>query len=109
MAAAAHDGGPVTIEVLRRAPRMTMALLHIAGTPRASNREIAAAIGVAGDAQISRLLARMQNLGLICNRTQAVNDGGANSWQLTPDGTRAVTALKDSLAESARSQREFTS
>jgi predicted transcriptional regulator len=90
--------GRVDPEVLARAPRRAMALLHIASNPEASNREVAAAIGMADDAQISRLLARMQDLGLIFNRTQAHNHGGANSWQLTADGTRVVSALKESLA-----------
>jgi DNA-binding MarR family transcriptional regulator len=85
-------------QVLVRAPRRTMALLHIASNPEASNREIAAAIGMADDAQISRLLARMHDLGLIVNRTQANNHGGANAWQLTTDGARIVSALKESLA-----------
>ena len=84
--------------VLARAPRRAMALLHIAGNPEASNREIGAAIGVPGDAQISRLLARMQDLGLILNRAQANDNGGANSWELTADGTRVVSALKESFA-----------
>jgi hypothetical protein len=75
-----------------------MALLHIASNPQASNREIAAAIGMADDGQVSKLLARMADLGLVVNGTQAVKHGGANAWQLTADGTRVVSALKESLA-----------
>jgi DNA-binding MarR family transcriptional regulator len=75
-----------------------MALLHIASNPQASNRDIAAAIGMVDDGQVSKLLARMQDLGLISNRAQADNHGGANAWQLTPDGARVVGALKESLA-----------
>jgi hypothetical protein len=75
-----------------------MALLHIASNPQASNREIAAAIGMADDGQVSKLLARMADLGLVVNRTQAINHGGANAWQVTADGARAVSALKESLA-----------
>lgn len=83
---------------LRRAPRRALALLHIANHPLSSNREIAAGIGIGDDAQISRLLVRMEDLGLVLNRTQAVNHGGANAWQLTADGTRALSALKEALA-----------
>ena len=90
--------GSVEAHVLVRAPRRAMALLHIAANPEASNREIAAAIGVPGDAQISRLLARMQDLGLILNRARANTNGGANSWELTADGARVVSSLKESLA-----------
>jgi hypothetical protein len=51
------------VDVLRNAPRKTAALLHIATHPGASNRAIAAGIGIADEAQISRLLALMQDLG----------------------------------------------
>ena len=82
---------------LRRAPRRTGALLHIATHPEASNREIAEGIGIADDAQISRLLARMRDLGLIRNHARAGNHGGANAWQLTAEGRRLISAVKGSL------------
>ena len=82
---------------LRRAPRRTDALLHIATHPEASNREIAEGIGIADEAQISRLLARMQDLGLIRNHAGAGNHGGANAWQLTAEGRRLLSATKGSL------------
>jgi predicted transcriptional regulator len=85
------------LRALRLAPRRTLALIHIATHPDASNREIAAGIGVEDDAQISRLLARMQDLGLVLNHAQAHNHGGPNAWQLTPDGRLLVSALKGSL------------
>jgi hypothetical protein len=82
------------LEALRLAPVRTRALLHIATHPYASNRGIAAGIGIGSDAQISRLLARMQDLGLVVNHAQPENHGGANAWQLTVDGRRLVRALK---------------
>lgn len=82
------------LQELRLAPRRRTALLHIASHPDASNREIAAAIGVGDEAQISRLLARMRDLGLVRNRSQPDNHGGPNAWQLTVDGRRLVRALK---------------
>jgi predicted transcriptional regulator len=82
---------------LRRAPRRTGALLHIATHPEASNREIAEGIGIADDAQISRLLARMQDLGLIRNHAGVGNHGGANAWQLTAEGRGLLSATKGSL------------
>ena len=86
-----------SLEDLRRAPRRISALLYIATHPDTSNREIALAIGIGDDAQISRLLAGMQDLGLAFNRTRAGNHGGANAWQLTADGRRLVGDLTDSL------------
>jgi DNA-binding HxlR family transcriptional regulator len=79
---------------LRLAPRRTIALLHLGTHGRASNREIAAAVGIADDAQISSLLARMRDLGLVVNRTPPNSNGGPNAWELTADGRRLVSALK---------------
>jgi DNA-binding MarR family transcriptional regulator len=82
------------LEALRLAPRRTMALLHIATHPCASNRDIAADIGIGNDAQVSRLLARMQDLGLVLNHAQPGNHGGPNAWELTADGRQLVRALR---------------
>ena len=82
---------------LRRAPRRTGALLHIATHPEANNREIAEGIGITDDGQVSRLLARMQDLGLIRNRAGAGTHGGANAWQLTAEGRRLLSVVKGSL------------
>ncbi len=81
---------------LRRAPRRTGALLYIAAHPEASNREVADGIGIGDDAQISRLLARMKDLGLVHNRAGVGNHGGANAWQLTAEGRRLLSAVKGS-------------
>jgi hypothetical protein len=80
------------VDVLRHAPRKTAALLHIATHPGASNRAIAAGIGIADEAQSSRLLARMRDLELIVNR--AHDRGGPNAWHLTAAGSRLARALK---------------
>jgi DNA-binding MarR family transcriptional regulator len=62
--------------------------------PDASNHEIAAGVGITDEAQASRLLARMEDLGLIRNRNP-YNHGAANAWQLTKDGRRLLHALED--------------
>jgi DNA-binding MarR family transcriptional regulator len=81
------------LEALRLAPRRAKALLHLATHPYASNREIAAGIGIRSDAQMSRLLARMQDLGLVINHAQPGDHGGPNAWRLTADGERLLAAL----------------
>jgi DNA-binding MarR family transcriptional regulator len=78
---------------LALAPRRYEALMFLATHSDASNREIAAAIGISDDGQTSRLLARMQDLGLIHNRT-LYNNGAPNAWRLTADGRRLVQALE---------------
>jgi len=67
--------------------------MYLATHSHASNREIADAIGITDQAQASRILARMEDLGLIHNRSQ-YNDGAPNAWQLTADGRRLADALQ---------------
>ncbi len=76
------------------APRRYEALMYLATRSDASNREIGAAIGISDDGQASRLLARMEDLGLIHNRT-TYNHGAPNAWGLTADGRRLVQALEN--------------
>ena len=54
-----------------------------------SNREVSDAAGVADQGQISKLLARLEHLGLIVNMGEGHANGEPNAWQLTPKG-RAV-------------------
>jgi DNA-binding MarR family transcriptional regulator len=79
---------------LQLAPRRRKALLHLAAYPYASNREIGSAIGISDDAQVSRMLARMQDLGLALNCRRAHDRGRPNAWQLTDEGRRMVEALE---------------
>ncbi|HVA18789.1 MAG TPA: winged helix-turn-helix domain-containing protein [Solirubrobacteraceae bacterium] len=71
--------------------------MYLATRPHASNREIAGAIGMSDEAQVSRRLARMQDLGLIDKGTQYRN-GAPNAWQLTRDGLRLVHELENGPA-----------
>jgi DNA-binding MarR family transcriptional regulator len=80
------------------APRRHETLVFLLTHPDASNREIAAGLGIMDEAQASRLLARMEDLGLIRNRNP-YTPGAANSWQLTADGRRLLHALEDTGGE----------
>ena len=68
--------------------------MYLATHSNVSNSEIADGIGINDQAQTSRLLARMEDLGLIHNRTP-YNDGTPNAWLLTADGRRLVQAVED--------------
>lgn len=63
----------------------------IAAQPGASSREVADAAGVSDDGQISKLLARLQSLGLIRDPGQR-RVGEPHSWRLTAAGRRAIKA-----------------
>jgi AcrR family transcriptional regulator len=59
-----------------------------------SNREIASAAGVRDQGQISRLLARLEGLGLLVN-TGGVTAGIPNAWLLTTRGEQVVSLSSD--------------
>jgi AcrR family transcriptional regulator len=74
-----------------RAHRARECLQHLAANPGSSNRQIASALGIARQEQISKILARLHALGLLVK--QAAPPGGANAWSLTPYGTQLARAL----------------
>ncbi len=77
---------------MRLTYRTVRVLSVIAEQPGASNREIAAGSGIADDAQISRMLYRLAQLGLIENRLPG--RANPNAWQLTQRGTQIERAAR---------------
>jgi DNA-binding MarR family transcriptional regulator len=69
-------------------------LAAIAAAPGASNRTVAQAAGVADQGQISKLLARLEGLGLICNRSVGHLKGEPNAWELTARGMEVEQAVR---------------
>jgi AcrR family transcriptional regulator/DNA-binding MarR family transcriptional regulator len=65
--------------------RTHLVLSAVASHVGASNREIAQAAGVRDEGQISKLLARLADRGLIQNTARATA-GFRKAWQLTPTG-----------------------
>jgi AcrR family transcriptional regulator len=76
-----------------RAFRMNDVILYLEASPGASNQEVAKGIGVSHEGQISKLLARLQELGLL--RKRAGGAGHANAWWLTPAGERYAQTLQE--------------
>jgi AcrR family transcriptional regulator len=66
--------------------RTVRVLIAIGSQPNASNREIAAAAGIADQGQVSKLLTRLEHLGLIRNDGVGHAKGAPNAWALTPRG-----------------------
>ncbi len=71
---------------MRLTYRTVRVLVAIATVPGASNREVSDAAGVADQGQISKLLVRLERLGLIENIGEGHARGEPNAWQLTPKG-----------------------
>jgi AcrR family transcriptional regulator len=75
----------------------TLLVLNVIGEhPGASNREIADAADVSDQGQISKLLSRLERLGLIENTGGAQPSGAPNEWHLTCKGQEAQRANQTS-------------
>ncbi len=74
--------------------RTVRALIAIGSTPGASNREVATAAGIQDQGQISKLLTRLEHLGLIHNNGSGHAKGAPNAWALTPRGLEVEQAIR---------------
>jgi AcrR family transcriptional regulator len=82
---------------MRLTYRTLQVLSAIASDPGASNRQIADVAGVHDQGQISKLLTRLERLGLIHNAGHGQPRGEPNAWTLTTRGTRVAEALRQPL------------
>jgi hypothetical protein len=73
------------------ARRARECLLFLASHPGASNREVAAGIGVTHQPQISRLLSCLARENLLSKQSEGA--GRRNAWWLTPRGERVAHRL----------------
>jgi AcrR family transcriptional regulator len=74
--------------------RTLRVLMVIASHPRANNRQIAAQAGIADQGQVSKLLTRLEHLGLTRNEGEGPSKGGANAWLLTAKGERIEQVIQ---------------
>jgi AcrR family transcriptional regulator len=74
---------------MRLTHRTAQALQAAAAHPGASNRELARHLEIS-EPQISRLLARLERLGLTINLTDGTGKGPRNAWYLTNLGERLL-------------------
>jgi AcrR family transcriptional regulator len=79
---------------MRLTYRTVRVLTAIREHPGASNREVADGAGISDQGQISKLLARLEGLGLIENVDQAQSKGAPNEWCLTQRGERVERATR---------------
>jgi AcrR family transcriptional regulator len=78
--------------------RTARVLAVVGAQPGASNRAIGDAAGVADQGQISKLLRRLANHGLVENHGQGHADGEPNAWTLTARGEAIQHAIEPSVA-----------
>jgi AcrR family transcriptional regulator len=79
-------GDPLRDLEMRLTYRTARVLLAIAANPSASNRQVGAAAGIDDQGQISKLLARLEKLGLVHNNGVGQVRGAPNAWLLTKKG-----------------------
>ncbi|HEV3071217.1 MAG TPA: TetR/AcrR family transcriptional regulator [Solirubrobacteraceae bacterium] len=79
---------------MRLTYRTIRVLVAIAEASGASNRRIAEAAGVSDQGQISKLLTRLEHLGLIQNAGEGPAKGEPNAWTLTETGAEVERAIR---------------
>jgi predicted transcriptional regulator len=87
---------------MRLTYRTARVLECIAARPGTSNRQVAERAGISDQGQVSKLLARLERLGLTLNTGEGHAKGEPNAWGLTPLGARVAQRL----STSARSERQ---
>jgi AcrR family transcriptional regulator len=78
---------------MRLTYRTALVLAGIAKHPGASNRAVGESAGIFDQGQVSKLLARLQRLGLTANTGVGPAKGEPNAWSLTPLGVSVAARL----------------
>lgn len=84
---------PFKVAGMRLTYRTVRVLTAISQRDGVSNRAIGRAAGIEDQGQASKLLARLQRLGLIENRYGKSGQGAPNSWVLTEEGRRMTDGI----------------
>ena len=79
---------------MRLTYRTVRVLLAVAEHPGASNRLIGETAGISDQGQISKLLGRLQRLGLISNTGLSPGQGAPNAWTLTESGRQLTKSIR---------------
>jgi len=88
---------------IRLTYRTVRVLLAVGSHPGASNREIGLVSGAEDQGQISKLLSRLEKLGLVSNTGLGPGRGAPNAWTLTSAGREVERALTSPRAPSGAS------
>jgi len=97
-AAAGVAGDPLAGVSMRLTYRTARVLGSVAelgeGGLEPSNREVARHAGIADQGQVSKLLARLERVGLLANAGGGHAKGEPNAWRLTPTGERVAQSIR---------------
>ncbi len=87
-------GDPLQGVSMRLTYRTARVLEGVAECPGGSNREVAERAGVHDPGQVSKLLARLERLGLLANTGEGHAKGEPNAWELTPKGRLVAQSIR---------------
>jgi AcrR family transcriptional regulator/DNA-binding MarR family transcriptional regulator len=91
------------VELPMRITYRTLRVLSAIGEhPGANNREIADHAGVSDQGQMSKLLARLERLGLAHNTAEGHLKGAPNRWRLTARGEEAEQSTRTRSGQASR-------
>jgi AcrR family transcriptional regulator len=87
-------GGGLFDGLPMRVTYRTLRVLSVIGEhPGASNRKVAAIAGISDQGQMSKLLTRLERLGLVENTGHGQSHGESNAWRLTARGEQVESAV----------------
>ncbi len=90
---------------MRLTYRTVRVLMAIVDNPGASNRTIGESAGMADQGQISKLLSRLQRIGLVSNTGLGPGQGAPNAWALTEKGRQVVHTIRGHTEGLQREER----
>ena len=96
---------PLTGLPMRITYRTTLVLEGIGRRRGASNRQVADYAGITDQGQISKLLARLERLGLLVNEGAGRAKGEPNAWTLTATGALVARSIASHRGVSAERRR----
>ncbi len=79
---------------MRLTYRTARVLGGVAELPGGSNRMVAERAGIQDPGQVSKLLARLERLGLLVNMGEGHTRGEPNAWSLTAKGERVARSIR---------------
>lgn len=87
-------GDPLAGVPMRLTYRTALVLEAIAGQPGVSNRVVADLADISDQGQVSKLLSRLEHLGLVQNTSEGHAKGERNAWELTITGQRIAQGIR---------------
>ena len=100
---ASGDADPLEGVPMRVTYRTARVLEAVADLPGASNRTVSDRAGIHDQGQVSKLLGRLERLGLLVNDTSGGHPKGEpNAWRLTPRGEQVAQSVRPHRVASTR-------